>query len=212
MTIYLFTNNAQTTLGQPLSLGATTCVLATGTGALFPNPAVGQSFTLTFNDAQTGVQSEIALCTARLGDVCTIVRGQEGTTAKNWVIGDLASNYFTAGAATSFNQTGNALPPTVTTVTTAFYTQTATDTTLIIDTAFDVVVTLLNPVTHYGNILNIKNTNGYNISSATANVVPTGSTVANTDILEAVIGTSCVLQSDGVNWNIISSSVQPSGF
>ena len=212
MTILLFANNAQSTLAAPISASATTCTLATGTGAKFPNPTTGQAFKMTFTDAATGLLDEIVLCTARSADVCTIVRGQEGTTAQSWLAGDLASNYFTAGAASSFQQTGNALPPTVTTVTNAFYTQTTSDTTLIINTAFDVVLTLLNAASYYGNTLWIKNPNGVTITSASSNVVPFGTTTAGTAILEAVVGTSCLLQSDGTHWNVISTSFQPSGF
>ena len=211
MSIYLFTNNAQTTLAAPINAGDTTCVLATGTGSLFPNPAAGQQFTVTFNDATTALIKEICLCTARSADILTIVRAQEGTTALAWATGDLASNYLTAGTATAFAQTTNN-SPTVTYVTSAFYTQTALDTTLIIDTAFAVELTLLNAASYYSRVLTIKNTTGFAITSATANIVPTGSFVAGTAILESIVGTSCILQSDGVNWVIVSSSVQSSGF
>lgn len=211
MSIYLFTNNAQTTLANNLSAGATTCTLATGTGALFPNPSAGQIFTVTFNDAQTGTLTEIAYCTARSGDTLTIVRAQEGTSAKNWLAGDLASNYFTAGAANAFTQ-GSNVPILVTNVTTAFYTQTVGDVTLIVTAAFNVQLTLLSAATYYGKTLTIKNTTGYTVTSASSNVVPTGSTVAGTAILEPIIGTSCTLQSDGANWVIINSSIQSSGF
>lgn len=211
MPVYLFTNNAQTTLAANLNAGATTCTLATGTGMLFPTPEAGQVFTLTLNDAVTGLLSEICYCTARTADVLTIVRAQEGTSARNWVQGDVASNYFTAGAANAFVQ-GTNVPVTVTTVTTAFYTQTVGDQTLIINTAFGVQLTLLNAPSYYGKILNIKNTNGYAITSASPNVVPSGGTTAGTAILQPIVGTSCSLQSDGTNWVIISSSVQSSGF
>jgi hypothetical protein len=211
MTILLFANNAQTTLASGISESATTCTLATGTGTKFPSPSAGQAFKMTFTDAASGTLNEIVLCTARTSDVCTIVRAQEGTTARSWIAGDIASNYFTAGAAASFAQISTNTP-TVTTVTSAFYTQTTSDTTLIINTAFDVVLTLLNPASYYGNFLWIKNPNGFNISSASSNVVPSGSLSAGTSILENVVGTSCLLQSDGTNWNVISTSFQPSGF
>jgi hypothetical protein len=211
MTILLFANNAQTTLASGISASATTCTLATGTGIKFPSPSAGQAFKMTFTDAASGTLNEIVLCTARTSDVCTIVRAQEGTTARSWIAGDIASNYFTAGAAASFAQISTNTP-TVTTVTSAFYTQTTSDTTLIINTAFDVVLTLLNPASYYGNFLWIKNPNGVNISSASSNVVPSGSLSAGTSILENVVGTSCLLQSDGTNWNVISTSFQPSGF
>jgi len=211
MSIYLFTNNAQTTLASPITAGATTCTLATGQGAKFPSPSTGQVFTLTFNDAATGLLSEICLCTARSADTLTIIRGQEGTTPQSWLAGDFASNYLTAAASNAFAQTQSNIP-TVKSVTTAFYTQLSTDTTLSINIASDCTITLLNPASYNGNILYIKNIQGYQVLSATANIVPAGSTTLTSVILEAVVGTSCMLQSDGTNWNVISTSFQPSGF
>jgi hypothetical protein len=92
----IFSNNAQTVLASPISNVATTIVLAAGTGAEFPNPSAGQFFTLSLNDAATGEVYEITWCTARVGDTCTVLRGQEGTTARAWVAGDIAFNGPTA--------------------------------------------------------------------------------------------------------------------
>jgi hypothetical protein len=92
----LFSNNANTTLASPISSGATTIIVATGTGALFPNPGLGQYFTLTLNDQATGQVYEICYCTARTGDSLTVTRGQEGTTAVAWLLGDFAYNAWTA--------------------------------------------------------------------------------------------------------------------
>jgi hypothetical protein len=97
MTIYLFANNAQTTLANSLTSSATTATLAPGTGSLFPNPSTGQGFKLTFVDAATQLLNEIVLVTARTGDVVTILRGQEGTTPQSWLAGDLAGMLYTAG-------------------------------------------------------------------------------------------------------------------
>jgi hypothetical protein len=211
MSIYLFTNNAQTTLAAPINATTTTCTLATGKGSLFPNPTTGQAFTITFNDAATGLLSEICLCTARSADTLTIVRGQEGTTAQSWLAGDFASNYLTAGASNAFSQVPTNIP-TVTFVTGAFYTQTTSDTTLIVDAAFQVTLTLLNAAAYYGNSLRIKNVQGYPIISASTNIVPPGTDTLTSTILEGVVGTFCTLQSDGTNWNVVNSSFQPSGF
>lgn len=100
--ILLFANNAGSTLasGLPASgAGSTTVVLATGTGVLFPNPGAGQAFKLTLVDAATETLFEICLCTAVSTDTLTVLRGQEGTTARAWNVGDLANNFNTAGAA-----------------------------------------------------------------------------------------------------------------
>ena len=105
MTQLLFANNATTTLAGSISSSSTSVALASGTGALFPNPSAGQGFYMTFNDAATGLLTEIVLCTSRSGDTCTIVRGQQGTAAQAWNPNDLASQFNTAGDQASFLQT-----------------------------------------------------------------------------------------------------------
>lgn len=108
MTTFLFANNAKSTLAAPINTTATSLSLSAGTGALFPNPGAGELFTLTLTDAATGQTYEILHCTARTGDVCTVARAQEGTTALNWATGDFANNFLTAGTAALFSQTGAA--------------------------------------------------------------------------------------------------------
>lgn len=103
-TTYLFENNAKSVLASAITDTATSLTLSSGTGALFPNPGVDQLFTLTLTDAATGEIYEIMHCTARTGDVCTVVRAQEGTTALNWSAGDYANNFITAGTAAAFAQ------------------------------------------------------------------------------------------------------------
>lgn len=106
---YLFANNAKSTLSAPISSVATTLSLSPGTGDLFPDPAGGDIFTLTMTDAATGSNYEIMHCTARAGDVCTVVRGQEGTSPEAWTTGDFANNFLTRDTARAFSQ--NALAP-----------------------------------------------------------------------------------------------------
>jgi len=110
MTVFLFANNASSTLAAPISNAATSVTLAAGTGALFPNPSAGQQFSLTFNDTATGLLTEIVYCTARTSDVLTIARAQEGTVAQNWLAGDLAANLFTAGQAAAMQQSAGLTP------------------------------------------------------------------------------------------------------
>ena len=108
MTTLLYANNAQSTLALPISSTATTAVLATGTGSLFPAPVSGQAFYLTFNDAATGVLTEIVLVTGMSGDVITtMVRAQQGTTAQSWSAGDFASQFFTAADQAAMAQSAN---------------------------------------------------------------------------------------------------------
>ena len=94
----LFSNNASTTLGSSLSSGSTTVTVATGTGAEFPSPSAGQYFTATLWEAgnTSGLPNEIVKVTSRSGDTMTVLRGQEGTVAQNWNVGDTFANYPTA--------------------------------------------------------------------------------------------------------------------
>ena len=106
---FLFADNARSTLGASLSLGGTTITLASGGGALFPNPAPGQQFALTLNDAATQALFETVWCTARAGDVLTVIRAQEGTNALAWGIGDFCWNGPTAGQMNNMVQTPHML-------------------------------------------------------------------------------------------------------
>jgi hypothetical protein len=103
--ILLFANNAVSTIASPITAASTSVQLQTGDGAKFPNPVVGSEFfKLTFVDAATGFTNEIVNCTARNGDVLTIVRAQEGTLARAWGAGDSAKNMTTAQTQGNFIQ------------------------------------------------------------------------------------------------------------
>jgi len=102
--MFLFSNNASTTLAAPLTSTATSMTVATGTGANFPNPTDGNIFALTLVDAATGTIREVVYVTAASVDTFTIERGQEGTTAQNWNTGDYAQNLLTGGTAANFLQ------------------------------------------------------------------------------------------------------------
>lgn len=102
--IFLFSDNAKTSLAQTIGPSATQIVLAAGGGALFPSPTAGQHFALTLNDQATRQLYEVCYCTARAGDTLTVVRAQEGTSARQWVIGDFAWNGPTKGQQESFVQ------------------------------------------------------------------------------------------------------------
>lgn len=52
---------------------------------------------MTIQDAATQLTNEIVLCTARTGDVCTVQRGQQGTTAVTWNAGDIVQQLVTRG-------------------------------------------------------------------------------------------------------------------
>lgn len=109
MTTYLFANNAKSALAVPISSSDTTLSVTAGTGARFPSPGVGQVFTITLNDRATGDVYEIMLCTGVTGDVLTVERAQEGTSAVAWAAGDFVANFLTAGTAAIFIQGGGTL-------------------------------------------------------------------------------------------------------
>ena len=101
----IYANNAQSTLAEPLISSATVAYLAPGTGSLFPQISGNQYFWLTFSDASTGMLTEIVKVVSLSGDVASIVRAQQGTTALSWNVGDYAANLYTAADATNFVQT-----------------------------------------------------------------------------------------------------------
>jgi hypothetical protein len=104
MTQLLFKNNINTTLNAPLTNIAVTATLAPGSGAALPAPGAGQGFKATFVDAATGAINEIVLVTGVAGDVITMQRAQEGTTAKAWATGDIFALLITAGTMAAMTQ------------------------------------------------------------------------------------------------------------
>ncbi|HBW1726774.1 TPA: hypothetical protein N3424_000224, partial [Klebsiella quasipneumoniae subsp. quasipneumoniae] len=104
----LANNNAKSVLAAGISASATVITVGTGAGALFPVPVSGQSyFKLTITDAATKTISEIMHVTSVAGDVMTVIRGQEGTTARVWSTNDIVSNMITAGTFDSMLQIAN---------------------------------------------------------------------------------------------------------
>lgn len=110
MATFVFSNFNATTLASPISPSATSIILSSGAGALYPNPTAGQEFALILNDAATGLLYEVCYCTARTGDVLTVTRAQEGTTALNWAAGDNAFCGPTAGTLAAMQQSGALFP------------------------------------------------------------------------------------------------------
>lgn len=108
MSILLFSNNASTTISSSIGAGDTSVTLTSTAGVVFPNPGAGEYFVLSFFDAATKLITEIVWVTALIANVATIVRAQEGTTAKAWNAGDIAANEITAGQMAAMQQTANA--------------------------------------------------------------------------------------------------------
>lgn len=82
-----FKNNAASTLDTAISAADLGLVVASGDGTLFPAAGAGDYFYMTI-EATDGTY-EIVKVTARSGDSMTIVRAQEGTTARAFTAGAL---------------------------------------------------------------------------------------------------------------------------
>lgn len=98
MADYLFTNHATSRLRIATDATSPTITLPTGDGNMFPQPAGDGSnqFAISIDDRRTG-QLEICICDSRNGDILHVLRGQEGTTAQNFIVGAVVSNRLTAG-------------------------------------------------------------------------------------------------------------------
>lgn len=81
----MFSNNASSTLASGINAGNTSITVQTGHGSKFPSPTLGTDYFLA--TLSSGSAIEIIKCTARSGDVLTITRAQEGTTAQSWSSG-----------------------------------------------------------------------------------------------------------------------------
>lgn len=109
----LFTNNATTTLSAGISSAATSIPVAASTGARFPSPSGGDVFYATLVDASNNI--EIVQVTARTSDTMTVVRAQEGTTARAYSSGDKFELRPTAaGLNSKFDKSGGTISGAVT--------------------------------------------------------------------------------------------------
>ena len=91
----LAANNAYGTLTVSVDVSSTTLTLSEGEGARFPSPVGDDFFVVTvFTQENT---MEIMYCTGRDGDVLSVTRAQEGTTAVSFPVGARVENRFTAG-------------------------------------------------------------------------------------------------------------------
>lgn len=106
----LANNNAKSVLASGVSATATVLTVSSGTGALFPFITTDVNyFKLTLVDAATKTITEIVHVTSVSGDVMTVLRGQEGTTARVWSTNDIVANMMTAGTLDLMLQTANNL-------------------------------------------------------------------------------------------------------
>ena len=102
----LFANNADSELDGAITSVTTSITLKTGGGAKFPTPTGGDFFLVTLFQKVgiTELNHEIVKCTARSGDVLTVVRAQEGTTGFAFSNADLVELRWTSGSAASEQQ------------------------------------------------------------------------------------------------------------
>lgn len=82
----LFSNNASATLASSISTSSTSITVSTGMGALFPTITAGTYFYATLTDSSNNL--EIVKVTGRTSDSLTVVRAQEGTTARAYAAAD----------------------------------------------------------------------------------------------------------------------------
>jgi hypothetical protein len=99
-----FTNNASATLAAGINASATTLSVTAGHGARFPTLGASDYFFATLVDASNNL--EIVRVTARSGDTLTVVRGQDGTTARSFVTGNTIELRLTAAALAALQASG----------------------------------------------------------------------------------------------------------
>ena len=98
---FTFANNVNTTLAAAATSSSSTLTLASSNHLPSSIPS-GSYLALTLNDAATRSVFEIVYATSVSGSTVTVIRGQEGTTAQNWQVGDYIYASNTAGILSSF--------------------------------------------------------------------------------------------------------------
>lgn len=83
---FVFANNVNTTLADSATSTQTTLTLSSS--ANFPTIPTGAYWPLTLNDRATEEVYEIVYVSSYSGAVVTCLRGQEGTSANSWLVGD----------------------------------------------------------------------------------------------------------------------------
>ncbi len=104
------TNNAYGVLNTSINSSATTIVLNSGEGSRFPTLSTGDYFYATLIDTSNNL--EIVKVTARSTDTMTVVRGQDGTSARAYSASDRFELRPTAALFTEFAErvtTGKAI-------------------------------------------------------------------------------------------------------
>lgn len=89
-----FANVASGKLASAVASGDTSFTLGAGQGAVFPSTAGGNFFDVTI---KTSTAREIVRVTDRTSDTFTVTRGQEDTSAQDWLAGTDVRLHVTAG-------------------------------------------------------------------------------------------------------------------
>ena len=97
MSYFTYVNFYETTLSAALSSTATTMNVSTASG-LPSSLASGEIIPIVLTSASNNTVHEIVYVTAISGTTLTITRGEEGTSALSWSIGDYVACGTTAGS------------------------------------------------------------------------------------------------------------------
>lgn len=95
-------NNAYSTLASGITAVSTTFTVATGEGSRFPTPGNGYYLTLESGSIATPTAREIVRVTARSGDVFTVTRARQSTSASIFAAGSRVSFRITAQSLREF--------------------------------------------------------------------------------------------------------------
>lgn len=108
-----FGNNVVSSLAADITARQTTIQVMPGAGAMFANLLTSDYANssnplktyakITLTDAKETV-FEVCHLTAVNNDMLTVIRGQEGTTAKGWSLNDVIANFATRGSENQFVQ------------------------------------------------------------------------------------------------------------
>lgn len=97
-----YTNNASADLATSINSSSTSIVVQSGSGAKFPALSSGDYFFATLIDSSNNI--EIVRVTARSNDTLTVVRAQDGTTARSYPAGSKIELRIVAAGLNSFAQ------------------------------------------------------------------------------------------------------------
>lgn len=105
-----FTNNASATLAGAITSAATSIVLTSGNGSLFPALGAGEFFYATLVDSSNNL--EVVKVTARSTDTLTVTRAQDNTVARAYSVGDKFERRVVAADFAEFIQRDGSVPMT----------------------------------------------------------------------------------------------------